>query len=146
MIIKIVNDTTEYNDLVFTLLVFETYFRIINNDISSLFIIERAKVIKITINEVVKLYVIRQTNDVLYQRNDFQIIKMHDTSIGFSMLIWRTYQKKWIGSYKLLSIFREIKTCIIELLNDIINFRIIIVKPYLKKSNIFIQDSIQDSI
>ena len=87
MIIKIVNDTTEYNDLVFTLLVFETYFRIINNDISSLFIIERAKVIKITINEVVKLYVVRQTNDVLYQRNDFQIIKMYDTSIGFSMLI-----------------------------------------------------------
>ena len=59
----------------------------------------------------------------------------------------------------MLTIFREIKTCIIELLNDLINFRIIIVKLCLKKSNISIeleffykkensqkQNSIQDSI
>ena len=57
MIIKIINDTIEYNNLVSTLLVFETYFHIINNDVSSLFIIEKIKVIKITMNEVVKLYV-----------------------------------------------------------------------------------------
>ena len=46
----------------------------------------------------------------------------------------------------MLSIFREIKTCTIELLNDFINFRIIIIKLYLKKSDTFIQDFIQDSI
>ena len=56
MIVKVVNDTIEYNDLVFTLLIFETYPRIINDDASSLFIIERDKVIKIIMNEVVKLY------------------------------------------------------------------------------------------
>ena len=70
MIVKIVNDTIEYNNLVFTLLVFEAYPRIINNDTSNLFIIEKAKVIKITINEIVKLHVKKQTNNVLYQRND----------------------------------------------------------------------------
>ena len=57
MIIKVINDTIEYNNLVFTLLIFETYFHIINDDVSSLFIIEKVKVIKITINEIVKLYV-----------------------------------------------------------------------------------------
>ena len=57
MIIKVVNDTIEYNGLVFTLLVFETYSRIINDDASSLFIIEKVKVIKITMNEIVKLYI-----------------------------------------------------------------------------------------
>ena len=55
MIIKIVNDTIEYNNLVSTLLVFETYSRIINNDASNLFIIKKVKIIKITINEIIKL-------------------------------------------------------------------------------------------
>ena len=87
MIIKIVNNTAEYNNLVSTLLVFETYPRIINDDVSNLFIIERAKVIKITINEVAKLYITKQTNNVLYQLNDSQIMKMHNTSIDSSMLI-----------------------------------------------------------
>ena len=66
MIIKIVNDTIEYNNLVFILLIFGTYSRIINNDILSLFIIKRVKVIKITINEIIKLYIKKQTNNVLY--------------------------------------------------------------------------------
>ena len=59
MIIKIVNDTIEYNNLVFILLVFETYSHIINNDASILFIIEKVKIIKITINEIVKFYIKR---------------------------------------------------------------------------------------
>ena len=46
----------------------------------------------------------------------------------------------------MLSVSRETETCIIELLNDPINFRIIIIKSYLKKSNTPIQDPIQDSI
>ena len=70
MIIKIVNDTIEYNDLVFTLLVFETYSRIINDDALNLFIIEKIKVIKIAMNEVVKLHIKKQTIDVLHQRNN----------------------------------------------------------------------------
>ena len=57
MIVKVVNDTIEYNDLVSTLLIFETYSRIINDNVSNLFIIERIKIIKITMNEIVKLYI-----------------------------------------------------------------------------------------
>ena len=59
MVVKAVNDTAEYNDLISTLLVFETYPRIINDNVSSLFIIKKAKVIKITMNEIVKLHVKR---------------------------------------------------------------------------------------
>ena len=70
MTVKVVNDTTEYNDLIFTLLIFETYSRIINDDASSLFIIEKVKIIKIAMNEIVKLYIKKQTNNGLYQRND----------------------------------------------------------------------------
>ena len=57
MIIKTVNDTVEYNNLVSILLVFETYSHIINDDIFSLFIIKKNKIIKITINEIVKLHI-----------------------------------------------------------------------------------------
>ena len=57
MIIKIINDTIEYNNLVSILLVFETYPHIINDDTSNLFIIEKIKVIKITMNEIIKLHV-----------------------------------------------------------------------------------------
>ena len=45
-----------------------------------------------------------------------------------------------------MTVFREIETCIIELFNDFINFRIIIVKSYLKESNTLIQDSIQNPV
>ena len=86
MIVKAVNDTVEYNNLVFTLLIFETYSRIINNDVSNLFIIEKVKIIKIAINEIVKLYVKKQTIDVLYQRNDSQIMKIYDILINSSIL------------------------------------------------------------
>ena len=94
MVIKAVNDTIEYNDLVSTLLIFGTYSRIINDDAFNLFIIERAKVIKIAINEVAKIHVRRQINDVLYQRNGSQTMKIHEISIGSPILIWRTHQKK----------------------------------------------------
>ena len=46
----------------------------------------------------------------------------------------------------MLSVSRETETCIIELFNDFINFRITIVKPYLEKSNTPIQDPIQNPI
>ena len=146
IIIKIVNDTTEYNNLVSTLLVFETYFHIINDDASSLFIIEKVKIIKITMNEIVKLHVKKQTINVLHQRNGSQIMKIHDISIDSSILIWKTHQKKWTELYKLLTVSQKTKTCTIELPNNFIEFRIIIVKSYLKESNSFIQDSIQDLI
>ena len=57
MIIKTVNDTVEYNNLVSTLLIFETYSRIINDDALSLFIIEKIKIIKIAMNEIIELYI-----------------------------------------------------------------------------------------
>ena len=87
MAVKAVNDTTEYNNLVSTLLIFGTYPRIINDDVFSLSIIKRAKVIKIAINEIVKIHTKRQTNNVLHQRNDSQTMRIHKTSIDFLILV-----------------------------------------------------------
>ena len=66
MTVKAINDTIEYNDLVSTLLIFETYSRITNDDVLNLFIIEKIKIINITMNKITKLYVKKQINNVLY--------------------------------------------------------------------------------
>ena len=46
----------------------------------------------------------------------------------------------------MLTVSQKTKTCTVELPSDSIEFRIIIVKPYLEESDTPIQDSIQDSI
>ena len=56
MIIKTVNDTAKYNNLIFTLLVFDIFPRITNNNASILFTVKRVKVINLAIIEVTKLY------------------------------------------------------------------------------------------
>ena len=50
------NNTAEYNNLVLTLLVFDTFPRIINEDALILFTIKRVKVINLIISEITKLY------------------------------------------------------------------------------------------
>ena len=50
------NNTAKYNDLILILLVFDTFPRIINKDIFTLFIIKRVKAINLIISEVAKLY------------------------------------------------------------------------------------------
>ena len=87
MVIKIVNDTIEYNNLVSTLLIFETYLRIINDDALNLFIIEKVENIKIAMNEIIKLHIKKQTINILHQRNGSQIMKIYNISIDFLILI-----------------------------------------------------------
>ena len=69
-------------------------------------------------------------------------MRIYKILIDFLILIWRTHQKKWIELYKLLTISRDIEICNVELFNNFIEFRIIIVKLYLKESNTSIQDFI----
>ena len=59
IIVKSINNTAEYNNLIFTLLVFDIFPRIINEDALILLIIERAKIINSVIIEVAKLYITR---------------------------------------------------------------------------------------
>ena len=59
IIIKIINNIAKYDNLILILLVFDTFPRIINNNISTLFTIKRVKVINLIIIEIAKLYVKR---------------------------------------------------------------------------------------
>ncbi len=89
MTFKVINDSIEFDDLIFTLLVFEAYSRMIEMNVSSSTIIQRAIAMKKTMKEVQKFIVIRQMNDVLNTRNDLIITLIHELSLNSSVLIFR---------------------------------------------------------
>ena len=57
--IKAINNIVEYNNLIFTLLVFDIFLRIISDNAFTLSIIERVKVINSAMIKVIKLYATR---------------------------------------------------------------------------------------
>ncbi len=89
MTFKVINDSIELNDLISTLLIFETYSRMIEMNVSSSIIIQRAIVMKKTMNEVRKFNAIRQVNDALNTRNESSIILIHDLPLNSPVLIFR---------------------------------------------------------
>jgi predicted component of viral defense system (DUF524 family) len=89
MTFKVINDSIELDELILTLLVFEAYFRMIEMNVSSFTIIQRAIAMKKTMKEVQKSIAIRQMNDVLNTRNDLIIILIHELSLNSFVLIFR---------------------------------------------------------
>jgi hypothetical protein len=132
MTFKTINDSIEFNDLISTLLIFEIYFRMIEMNVSSSIIAQRAIVMKKTMNEVRKFNAIRQMNDVLNTRNESSINLIHDLSLNSLILMFREnnidQSESWKEFFKLLSI--QNKSAIIELSNESIKFRSISVKSY----------------
>ncbi|KAF8847364.1 hypothetical protein BDZ45DRAFT_607573, partial [Acephala macrosclerotiorum] len=57
MAIKTVNNSIKSNDIVFTLLVFEVYFKITSNDTSLLLIIKRIEIIRVITKKIRYLYI-----------------------------------------------------------------------------------------
>jgi hypothetical protein len=131
MTVKAINDTVDFDELMLTLLMFETYFRmhVMNLSISS--ITQRAIAIEKAMIEIKKLRAERQIVDALNTRNDFTVISIHDLSINSNVLIWRE-DKKWIDSFKLLDIDDE--TCKIVLSSESTDFRSTVIKSFLIES------------
>jgi hypothetical protein len=89
MTFKVINDSIELDELIFTLLMFEIYFRIIEINASSLIITQRAIAMRKAIKEVQKFIATRQINDVLNTRNDFITILIHELSLNSFVLVFR---------------------------------------------------------
>ncbi len=119
MIVKAINDTIDFDELMLILLIFETYFRIhvINSSTSS--ITQRTMIIEKAMIEIRKFRVERQIVDALNIRNDSIMISIHDLLLNSDVLIWRE-DKKWIESFKLLDIENE--TCKIVLSSESTDF------------------------
>jgi hypothetical protein len=89
MTFKVINDSIEFDELIFTLLVFDVYLRMIEMNVSSSTITQRAIAMKKVMKEVQKFIVIRQMNDALNTRNDLIIILIHELSLNSFVLMFR---------------------------------------------------------
>jgi hypothetical protein len=137
MTFKVINDSIEFNDLIFILLVFEIYSRMIEMNVSSFIITQRTIVMKKTMNEMRKLHAIRQMNDALNTRND-SISFIHDLLLNSSILVFREdnidQSESWKESFKLLNIQNE--STIIELSSESIKFRSTSIKSYYQDDHV----------
>ncbi len=133
MTFKVINDSIELDELIFTLLIFDVYLRMIEMNASSSTITQRAIAMRKAMKKVQKFIAIRQMNDALNTRNDFIIILIHELSLNSFVLIFReskdfNQSESWKESFKLLSVQSE--SAIVELSNESIKFRIIALKSY----------------
>jgi hypothetical protein len=132
MTFKALNDSIDFDDSIFTLLVFDAYFRMIEMNVSSSTIIQRFIVMRRTMNEVRKLNVIRQLNDALNIRNDSFSILIHNLSLNSDVLVYRekndNQSESWKNSFQLFSVNDE--STIIEFSSDLTKFRSTMIKSY----------------
>jgi hypothetical protein len=89
MTFKALNDSVELNELIFTLLVFEAYFRMIEMNALSSTIIQRFIAMRKAMNEMRKSITARQVNDALNTRNDSFSILIHVLSLNFNVFVYR---------------------------------------------------------
>jgi hypothetical protein len=132
MSFKALNDSTDFDDFIFTLLVFEAYFRMIEIIDFSSTIIQRLIAMRKTMNEVRQLIVTRQLNDALNIRNDSFSILIHNLSLNSDVLVYRerndSQSELWKDLFKLLNVNDE--STIIELSSDFTKFRSMMIKSY----------------
>jgi hypothetical protein len=89
MTFKALNDFAELNELIFTLLVFGAYFRMIETNALSSTITQRSIAMRKAMNEVRKSIAARQVNDALNTRNDSFSILIHFISLNSNVLVYR---------------------------------------------------------
>ena len=89
MIIKLINDSARFDELISTLLIFDTYLRIHEFDSWSFIVNQRVIAIRKIMNEIQKIQIERQINDALNTRNEFIMNLVHDLSLNPDVLMWR---------------------------------------------------------
>ena len=141
MAFKTINDSVRLHDLMSTLLVFDVYFRMNESDAFVSNITQRFIAMKKTMNEIRKLNVNRQVNDVINMKNEFSTIHFHDLFLNAPILIYRE-KSGWKNPYKFLNMKNE--STLLDLSSDSIKFRITSVKSYYDSANNGVNTNIDD--
>lgn len=132
MFLKIIKNLIGLNGLVFILLVFSIYFKIIELDALSPSTIHCAIAMKKAIDEVRKCTIFWQVNNALNIYNRSSIASVHDLSINLPTLVYWERKAGQPGErkalYNLLSI--QIELVINELPHGPIKFKRTLIKPY----------------
>ncbi len=87
MIVKAINDTVDLDELVLTLLMFDSYSRMHAMNLSTLTISQRTSIIEKAMTEVRKIRTERQVADALNARNDSIVNFVHDLSLNSDVLV-----------------------------------------------------------
>ena len=83
-------------------------------------------------DEIRKLNVNRQINDVINTKNEFSTIHFHDLFFNAPVLVYRE-KSKWKNPYKFLNMKNE--SALLDLPNDSTKFKITSVKSYYDPAN-----------
>ena len=89
MTFKIINDSIDFNELMFTLFVFDVYFCMIELNAFFFILTQRIIAMRKIMNKIKCFIVSRQINDVFNTRNEFSTIAIHDFSLNSSILMFR---------------------------------------------------------
>ncbi len=89
MSFKILNDSIKPDDLISTLLMFDAYLRMTENDASFSTITQRAIAMRKAMNEIKRFMTIRRVNDALNARNESSITFIHDLLLNSQVLVFR---------------------------------------------------------
>ena len=134
MAVKAVNNTTSLNGLVPTLLVYRAYPKISKLDPPTPSVTDRAAAIQKAIAKIVKLQTKQTINNALYYYNRLNTTLVYNLPLNSKVLIWRE-SGNWTRPYHLLAV--KDKTCYIQLLSGLTNFRNIFIKPYFWSENTY---------
>jgi cell division protein FtsB len=87
MIVKAINDTTDFDELILKLLMFDVYLRMhaMNSSIST--ISQRVMTIEKAMTEIRKIRTEKQVADVLNARNESIVTSIHDLLLNSNVLI-----------------------------------------------------------
>ena len=91
MTFKIINDSIDFHDLMFTLLIFDANSRMIELNVFFPNITQRAIAMRKAMDEIRRFNVTRQVNDALNTRNGPFTIHLHDLSLNASVLMYREH-------------------------------------------------------
>ncbi len=89
MIFKALNDSTDFNDLISILLVFDAYSRMIEMNVSFSTITQRSITTHKTMKKIRESMTFCQINDVLNMWNDSTTILIHNLSLNSFVLVYR---------------------------------------------------------
>ncbi|KAI0992924.1 hypothetical protein K3495_g15260 [Podosphaera aphanis] len=135
MALKAINDTAGPNGLVPTVLVFGAYPRMSNSDAPSTSIVARAAAIEKAMAEVRKCHASRKVADAMDTRNRPITKHIHKLPLGSEVIVFRE-GKGWDKTpYKL--VWMDGETVQIDMNGRYFNFRSTRVKPFLRESQPF---------
>ena len=89
MAVKAINNTTNPNRLVSTLLVYRAYLKINKLDPPALSIIDQAAAIQKAMAEIVKLRAKQAVNNALHHRNRPNTTPVHNLPLNSKVLVWQ---------------------------------------------------------